>query len=219
MKKILLLLIACFALGASAQKQPSNVQLTPATAAPAQTELTDTTKTDQTELEKAQKEIQVLQKKIQRLQKQIDDNDFPIQALAIICVFGLPTIIIILWLYFRSKNKQAKLRTIERLLDSGNPNVAEIYEKLTEEKPRKNLLQKGIITMCVGIGIFIFLWFSDNESWASVGLLIAFIGIGETIAGYLQKKDIEKKEAKNNKFQDAIIVEDQSKDDHMPIVK
>ena len=129
-----------------------------------------------------------------------DDDDFPfydfenavsgllIPIIAIISVFGSPVLILFIVFFFRYKNRKARYRLAEQALATGQPLPADF---IRENKPADPCSQ-GIKNTFTGIGLFIFLWAITGEfGIGTIGLLVAFMGIGQWIIGYKQKQNPE----------------------------
>ena len=133
-----------------------------------------------------------------------DDDDFPfydfenavsgllIPIIAIISVFGSPVLILFIVFFFRYKNRKARYRLAEQALATGQPLPADF---IRENKPADPCSQ-GIKNTFTGIGLFIFLWAITGEfGIGTIGLLVAFMGIGQWIIGYKQKHNPEASDA------------------------
>ena len=133
-----------------------------------------------------------------------DDDDFPfydfgnavsgllIPIIAIISVFGSPVLILFIVFFFRYKNRKARYRLAEQALATGQPLPADF---IWENKPADPCSQ-GIKNTFTGIGLFIFLWAITGEfGIGTIGLLVAFMGIGQWIIGYKQKQNPEASDA------------------------
>lgn len=133
-----------------------------------------------------------------------DDDDFPfydfenavsgllIPIIAIISVFGSPVLILFIVFFFRYKNRKARYRLAEQALATGQPLPADF---IRENKPADPCSQ-GIKNTFTGIGLFIFLWAITGEfGIGTIGLLVAFMGIGQWIIGNKQKQNSEASDA------------------------
>lgn len=118
----------------------------------------------------------------QHINKGVDGNIVAI--IAIIAVFGLPVFILIVVFYFRHKQRKAKYLLAEKILASGQP----LPENFFDTEKTKDLRSKGISNICLGLGLFIFLWaLSDEFSMGCIGLLILLTGVGQIIIYYTQR--------------------------------
>lgn len=133
-----------------------------------------------------------------------DDDDFPfydfgnavsgllIPIIAIISVFGSPVLILFIVFFFRYKNRKARYRLAEQALATGQPLPADF---IRENKPADPCSQ-SIKNTFTGIGLFIFLWAITGEfGIGTIGLLVAFMGIGQWIIGNKQKQNSETSDA------------------------
>lgn len=90
--------------------------------------------------------------------------------------FGFPLFIIFLAFYFRYKNRKAHYKLVEQVIAAGQP----IPEGLFKQNLDSNNASKGIKNICLGIGLFIFLWaITGSFAIGTIGLLIMFTGIGQ----------------------------------------
>ena len=108
----------------------------------------------------------------------------------IIPIAGMLTGIIIplaafLWLYRENKNKYAAVVEISKNLD--NPSKAEELIKIFEDRKKEPIdyRRSGVITLFVGIGIYFLGVIAMGRFFEAAGVLVALIGIGQIIAGYL----------------------------------
>ena len=94
-------------------------------------------------------------------------------------------IAVFLWLYHENKNKYAAVIEISNNLD--DPSKAEELLKIFEERKKGPLdyRRSGVITLFVGIGIYLVGYISFGRLFEAAGALVAFIGAGQIIAGYL----------------------------------
>ncbi len=107
-----------------------------------------------------------------------------IAALAIIMIFGLPTFIVALVLYFAYKNKQAKYRLASEALAAGKEIPQELFNS-NAQKVNEDTLTKGIKNIFLGIGLGVFLWvLTHEEGIAAIGFFIFCIGLGQVVTAY-----------------------------------
>lgn len=94
-------------------------------------------------------------------------------------------IAVFVWLYFEGKSKRETVLEISKNLDD----PAKLEELLNIFKERKkapiDYRRNGVITIFVGIGLYLFGYIVISFILEGVGLLIGTIGIGTLIAGYL----------------------------------
>ena len=95
------------------------------------------------------------------------------------------TIAVFLWLYHENKNKYAAVIEISKNLD--DPLKAEELLKIFEERKKGPLdyRRSGVITLFVGLGIYLVGYISFGRLFEAAGALVALIGAGQIIAGYL----------------------------------
>lgn len=109
-----------------------------------------------------------------------------ISVTAIVFVFGLPALLLFIIFYFRHKSRKAKYRLAEQAIAAGQPLPAEFFKGQGMEE--KSTLNKGISNICLGIGLFIFLWAITEEfGLGCIGLLIMFTGFGQVIIHYVNQ--------------------------------
>ena len=103
----------------------------------------------------------------------------------IILVFGFPLIIIFLALYFRNKNRRERYKLVEKAIEAGQP----IPDEIIQNKNKDNE-SAGIKDMCVGIGLFIFLWaITSSFGIGCIGMLVFFSGLGKYMVARRNKKN------------------------------
>ena len=107
----------------------------------------------------------------------------------IIPVFGVLTGIIVplavfVWLYHEEKGKREAIIEIAKHLD--DPAKAEQLLGLFDERKKAPIDYRrgGVITLFVGVGIYLLGAVSFGNFFEGIGLLVGAIGIGIVIAGY-----------------------------------
>ncbi|MEN8767924.1 MAG: DUF6249 domain-containing protein [Candidatus Arcticimaribacter sp.] len=108
----------------------------------------------------------------------------------IIPILGMLTGLIIpiavfVWLYFEGKGKRKTVLEISKNLD--DPAKLEELLNIFEERKKAPIdyRRNGVITIFVGIGLYLFGYIAIGFILEGVGLLVGTIGIGTLIAGYL----------------------------------
>ena len=108
----------------------------------------------------------------------------------IIPIFGMITGIIIpvavfIWLYYEGKDKRETVLEISKNLD--NSDKIEELLKIFEERKKEPIdyRRNGVITIFVGLGLYLFGILAIGQILKGVGALVCLIGIGSLIAGYL----------------------------------
>jgi len=89
------------------------------------------------------------------------------------------------WLYFDSKNKRDSVIEIAKNLD--NPEQVEKLMAIFDERKKEPIDYRrgGLITMFVGIGIFLLGYIALGSFFKGIVLLVGAIGLGTLLAGYL----------------------------------
>ena len=108
----------------------------------------------------------------------------------IIPVLGVLTglivpIAVFIWLYHEEKGKREAVIAIAKHLD--DPAKVERLMGLFDERKKAPIDYRrgGVITLFVGVGIYLLGAVSFGSMFEGVGLLVGAIGIGTMIAGYL----------------------------------
>lgn len=114
------------------------------------------------------------------------DGDPPLVALLIpfaAFLFVLGLVAVPLW--FRNRSQLDKQETLRLMVEKG----AEIPPGLlaTEERPRSDL-RRGVILICTGIGVSLFLRIvEDGDSAWSLGIVPFMIGVGYLVTHWLER--------------------------------
>ena len=98
----------------------------------------------------------------------------------------MPVGILFVIFFFANKMEKHKYNAIiEVSKNIDDPSkIEEILDALNDKKKPIDYRRSGVITLFVGVGLFLFgLFFIDILK--GVGLLVAAIGVGSVIAGYL----------------------------------
>jgi len=108
----------------------------------------------------------------------------------VIPISGMLTAIIIvsvvfIWLYLEGKGKREAIIEISKHLN--NPRKLEELLRIFEDRKKEPLDYRrgGVITLFVGAGLYILGYIYIGRLLEGVGALVAMIGIGQIIAGYL----------------------------------
>ena len=89
------------------------------------------------------------------------------------------------WLYLESKDRNKTILEISKNLQDASK-IEDLINILDERKKEPiDYRRSGVITLFVGIGLFLFGVFFLGNILKGVGALLAAIGIGQIIAGYL----------------------------------
>ena len=97
---------------------------------------------------------------------------------------------VFVWLYFDAKNKRAAIIEVAKTIDDPSK-VEELISKLDDEKKKEPIEYRrgGTITIFVGIGLYLLGVTALGSILKGVGLLVATIGVGTFVAGYLFPDD------------------------------
>ena len=100
----------------------------------------------------------------------------------------LPVFILLVIFVYDAKNKKNRYDTLITISNNiNNPeDIKEILESLVERKSPTDYRRSGVITIGVGVGLFLFDKIGlGTDVISGVGLLVLAIGVGQIIAGYL----------------------------------
>ena len=122
-------------------------------------------------------------------------------------ILGMPTGIIIpsivfIWLYFEGKGKRETILEIAKHLE--DPSKVEELMGILEERKKEPIdyRRSGVITVFVGIGIYLLGFASLGSFFEGIGLLVGAIGSGTLIAGYLYPNTSEELTNAVEKFEE-----------------
>ena len=108
----------------------------------------------------------------------------------VIPLFGVLTGIVVplavfFWLYHEDKGKREAVIEIAKHLD--DPSKVEELLGLFDERKKEPIDYRrgGVITLFVGVGIYLLGAVSFGSFFEGIGLLVGAIGVGTMIAGYL----------------------------------
>ena len=92
---------------------------------------------------------------------------------------------VFVWLYFESKDKNRTILEISKNID--NPSKLEDLIGMFDERKKEPIdyRRTGVVTLFTGVGLFLFGVFFLGSVLKGVGALVAAIGLGQIIAGYL----------------------------------
>jgi len=102
----------------------------------------------------------------------------------------MPVLILLVIFFFDNKTKKEKYAAMVEISKTiKDPSgIREILEDLTEKKRPLDYRRSGVITLFVGVGLFLF-GVASIDILKGVGLLVAVIGVGTIVAGYLYPND------------------------------
>ena len=89
------------------------------------------------------------------------------------------------WLYLEQKDKNKTILELSKNID--DTSKVDNLMQLLEEKKRQPIdyRRTGVITLFTGVGLFLFGIFFLGSILKGVGSLVALIGVGQIVAGYL----------------------------------
>ena len=92
---------------------------------------------------------------------------------------------VFIWLYFESKDKNRTILEISKNID--DPSKLEDLIGMFDERKKEPIdyRRTGVVTLFTGVGLFLFGVFFLGSVLKGVGALVAAIGLGQIIAGYL----------------------------------
>ena len=106
-----------------------------------------------------------------------------VPILAILAGIIIPVTVFV-WLYFEQKGKRLTILEISKHMDDASK-VEELLDIFDERKKEPiDYRRSGVITLFVGIGIYLLGFASLGSFFEGVGLLVGAIGVGTMIAGY-----------------------------------
>lgn len=114
----------------------------------------------------------------------IESTSALIPILGVIAGVIIPVSVFI-WLYLESKDKNRTILEISKNLD--DPAKMENMIDMLDERKKEpvDYRRTGVITLFTGLGLFLFGMFFLGSLLKGVGALVAAIGLGQIIAGYL----------------------------------
>ena len=125
----------------------------------------------------------------------------------LIPILGILTGIIIpvsvfIWLYYEEKGKRETALEIAKHMD--DPSKVEELLGIFDERKKEPIDYRrgGVITIFVGIGIYLLCVAAMGSFFEGVGLLVGAIGVGIMIAGYLYPNTSEELTNAVEKFEE-----------------
>ena len=107
-----------------------------------------------------------------------------VPVLGILVAVIIPVSVFI-WLYLENKDKNKTILEISKNI-SDPSKIADMIDMLDERKKEPiNFRRTGVVTLFTGVGLFLFGVFFLGSILKGVGALVASIGLGQIIAGYL----------------------------------
>ena len=94
-------------------------------------------------------------------------------------------IAVFIWLYHDAKNKRATILEISKHLED-NSKLDQLLTIFDERKKQPiDYRRSGVISIFVGLGLYLLGIFALGRVLEGVGALVGLIGVGQLIAGYL----------------------------------
>ena len=114
----------------------------------------------------------------------VESSSAFLPILGIIAGMIIPLAVFV-WLYLENKDKNKTILEISKNI--GDPSKLEDLVGLLDERKKEPIdyRRSGVVTLSVGIGLFLFGVFFLGAILKGVGALVATIGVGQIIAGYL----------------------------------
>jgi hypothetical protein len=99
----------------------------------------------------------------------------------------LPALIVLIVFFYRNKDKKNRYEAVVAVSKNieDQSEIKELLYDLKEKKQPIDYRRTGVITLFTGVGLFLFGVFFLLGSLKGVGALVAAIGVGQIIAGYL----------------------------------
>ncbi len=108
----------------------------------------------------------------------------------LIPIFGILSgmvipVAVFIWLYYEGKGKRETILEISKQLD--DPSKLQELLRIFDERRKEPIdyRRNGVITIFVGIGLYLLGYIALGSILKGVGALVGVIGIGTMIAGYL----------------------------------
>ena len=110
---------------------------------------------------------------------------------------------VFIWLYYEGKGKRETIREIAKNMD--DPSKLEDLLGIFEERKKEPIdyRRSGVVTLFVGIGLFLFGFVITVAPIEGVGLLVGAIGIGQIVAGYLYPNTSEELTNADEKYEES----------------
>jgi hypothetical protein len=103
----------------------------------------------------------------------------------------MPVAIVFVVFFFVTKIERQKYNAIievSKNLDDSSK-VEEILDTLNDKKKPIDYRRSGVVTLFVGLGLYLLGWTIAISAIQGAGFLVAAIGVGSIIAGYLYPND------------------------------
>ena len=111
-------------------------------------------------------------------------------------------IAVFIWLYFQQKEKNRTLVERAKHIDDATTLVEFLHVMDERKKEPIDYRRGGVITIFVGIGLYLLGYIVMGSFIEGVGLLVSAIGVGTMIAGYLYPNTSEELTNAVEKFEE-----------------
>ena len=115
----------------------------------------------------------------------------------------MPVLLLGVIFYFTTKSEKAKYQAmvdISKNLENES-DIKDLLENFNEKKKPMDYRRNGVITMFIGLGLFIF-GLVNIPILKGVGLLIICIGFGSLVAGYIYPNESEEIDKSVQRFEE-----------------
>ena len=105
------------------------------------------------------------------------------------------------WLYLEQKDKNKTILELSKNID--DPSKVDNLMQLLEERKKQPIdyRRTGVITLFTGVGLFLFGVFFLGSILKGIGSLVALVGLGQIVAGYLYPNTSEEITSAVNEFE------------------
>lgn len=110
-----------------------------------------------------------------------------IAILAVGLSLGMPVILVAAVLYAGHRKRRLVRDMVSEFIASDQPVPPEVWRGLTGDTTPRSHLNKGMILVGLGIGIFLCFWLMDAAKAAYLALIPLFIGIAQLLIWMLEK--------------------------------
>jgi hypothetical protein len=103
----------------------------------------------------------------------------------------MPVAIVFVIFFFVTKIERQKYNAIievSKNIDDSSK-IEELLDSLNDKKKPIDYRRSGVITLFVGVGLYLLGWTIAISAIQGAGFLVAAIGVGSIIAGYLYPND------------------------------
>ena len=103
----------------------------------------------------------------------------------------MPVLLVLVIFFFVHKMNKDKYDTIIEISKNiEDPSqIKDLLEDLQEKKKPIDYRRSGVVTLFVGVGLYLLGWTIATSAIQGAGFLVAAIGVGSIIAGYLYPND------------------------------